>query len=244
MTYVLLNHVNTPSGPVAPGSTFSDDSEQIPALLLSGAIFGEVSIVGYEPIIRAEKMKRRGSPWEAIELYLLEETGKKAAIACKDRNVAKCISIKIPPNPPTSVPCSKVDPWDRATPTDYFIVMRGSRLPSGALIWAGDIITGELCEFAANEGLEVVSPDNIPSPTNAIAFANEVASAKRRGTRTWEQNEQAATRARLSHCVERCFLRDARCPPLSFSKTPCSAICFPYIGGTPKSSFLPYPFPR
>ena len=245
MTYVLLNQVRSPSGRVAPGTTYADDSEQIPALLLYDAVFGEISVVGAEAVTLAEKKKRRGAPWEEIELALIDEAGKNIAALCQRARSTRCERHIIPTPPPIHVPCSPIVPYTNPSGLDPLIVMRGSRMPSGALIWAGDMVNGELAEFAAREGLELVWPTpGTNGPVVAMAFAEEVAVAKRNGERTWEENEQAATRARFGHCAERCYHRAATCPPLYHPVGSCAFGCYPYLGQAPPIvPWRPFPWP-
>jgi hypothetical protein len=216
---VLLNQVQMPGGPVAPGSVFPpSEVDRAYAVQAEGGVLTTDAALG-AALATATKMRLRGVPWEDIEAFLMGFAGDDM----RDRVAGSGgkITCTKPFHPPTIVvPCLGVRCYahDMGDPGDRRLLMRGVRLP-GLVLWAGEWLTDpDTKQTAFDAGCEIIRPEWLTGSDPASVFADETQRLRSVGALTWEENEVRAARARLAWTQAKCIETTPDCPPGYFSR--------------------------
>lgn len=223
---VLLNQVQMPGGPVAPGSVFPpSEVDRAYAVQAEGGVLADESTLG-SSLMTATKMRRRGAPWEDIEAFLMGAAGDD--VWARVAGVSGTVTCTRFGHPPIVQPCVHVvvyghDPGAEGEPR---LLMRGVQLPT-VLLWAGEYLTDNATKQAAiDAGCEVINPTFMTLGDPAWVFAEWSAMMRARGAVTWEEMQVAAARARLAWTQSRCQATNPLCPPLYVRFGNCN--CNPY----------------
>jgi len=223
---VILNRVQTPDGPVAPGTVFPpSEVDRAYAMQAEGGVLADESTLG-SALTTATKMRRRGVPWEDIEAFLMGAAGDD--VWARVAGVVGTVTCTRFGHPPIVQPCVHVvvyghGPGAEGEPR---LLMRGVQLPT-VLLWAGEYLTDNATKQAAiDAGCEVINPVFMTLGDPAWVFAEWSAMMRARGAVTWEEMQVAAARARLAWTQSRCQSTNPLCPPLYTRLGNCN--CNPY----------------